>query len=292
MKRYGPSCIRIVLALGKKGNKEEVAKTFNVTTDHISKQIRTFNRMTGITVFEKIGNETVLTPDGAKILSLLLSFAKQWDQITASRDEGYLRIGFSNSILAYAFMEPVIAYFDSRSIDMYAPNIHPYNELVTLLKLGHLDMAVTGADEMLISGADHYTGDYELSLLTLRDDPVSMTEKFITPSMAALKPLITSEELYNELLSDWIAGDNEVVRFANDAMIILALTLRGYGCGVIPYIPEQRYRDREFRAMPFYPPLRSRFTINVSKERDALARSEPFLKMLRENSGSYHIMFR
>ena len=151
---------------------------------------------------------------------------------------------------------------------------------------------VTGADEMLISGADHYTGDYELSLLTLRDDPVSMTEKFITPSMAALKPLITSEELYNELLSDWIAGDNEVVRFANDAMIILALTLRGYGCGVIPYIPEQRYRDREFRAMPFYPPLRSRFTINVSKERDALARSEPFLKMLRENSGSYHIMFR
>ena len=144
----------------------------------------------------------------------------------------------------------------------------------------------------MIGGADHYTGTYELSLLTLKDDPVSMTQSFVTPSVAALKPLITSEGVYNELLSDWLTGDNEVVRFANDAMIIFILTVRGYGCGVVPYIPEYRYENREFMAIPFYPPLRSRFTINVSRESDAGVRAEPFLKMLRENSGNYHMIFK
>ena len=292
MIRYGLSCIRIVLALGQKGNKEEVAKTFNVTTDHISKQIRTFNRITGVTVFEKVGNKTVLTPDGARALSLILSFAKQWDQFTAARDAGHLRIGFSNSILACAFMEPVISYFDSRSMDICAPNIHPHNELATLLKLGLLDIAVTGAEEMMIGEAYHYTGTYELSLLTLKDDPLSTAEKFISPNTAALKPLITSEELYNELLSDWIAGDNEVVRFANDALVIFALTLRGYGCGVVPYITERHYENREFKAMPFYPPLRPSFTINVSKDKAAAARAEPFLKILTENASRYHMRLK
>lgn len=290
--RIGLSCIRIVLALGIKGNKKEVAKTFNVTTDHISRQVRLFDELTGITVFEKVGNETVLTPDGAKALSLILSFAKQWDQFIAAKDAGYLRIGFSNSIIACAFMEPVTAFLDNRSANICAPNIHPYAELATLMKLGLIDVAVTGSDEMLMNGACHYTGEYDLSLLTLKDDPISMTESFITPSVAALKPLITSEGIYNELLSDWLTGENKVVRFANDAMIIFALTERGYGCGVAPYISEQYYKCRNFRAMPFYPPLRSGFTINVNRESGAEVRAEPFLKMLRENSVSYHMRFK
>ncbi len=50
------SSFKIALALSKKGDKYDVAKRLNVTPDHVVRQLRSLEKIVGITLFEKEGN--------------------------------------------------------------------------------------------------------------------------------------------------------------------------------------------------------------------------------------------
>ena len=75
-------------------------------------------------------------------------------------------------------------------------------------------------------------------------------------------------------------------------MYLYALTMTGSGCGIVPYCPDRNEEVLPFKALPFYPPARAPFNMFVRKDSNALARSEPFLKMLRENADRYHMIFK
>lgn len=293
MRCFGLSCFYIVLALSISGSKEEVARQLNVTPDHVSRELRIFENKMGITVFEKSNNKLVLTPDGSRILSLNHNYYKHLNMLIGSSGTNCLRIGFSSSTLACAFITPIVGYLKTHPACRPAPNVYPYEELRELLSLGIIDIAVTSDNEMMMVGqTDRYHGEYELNMLAMKNDPVSISESFITPSTAGLKPLITSEDLYNELICDRIRYDNVSVGFVNDMFEIFILTYVGFGCGIFPYIPEGFYEALPFRAMPFYPSLRAGFTISLRKDSNAAARSEPFLRMLMEDPLRYHMIFK
>ena len=293
MRCYGLSCFYIVMALSISGSKEEVAKQLNVTVDHINREVRIFENKLGITAFKKDDNKLKLTSDGARVITLYQSYDKHLNTLIGSRSTNCLRIGFSNSTLACAFISPIIGYLKTHPSCKPYPNVYPYNELTELFSLGIIDIAVTSASEMMMVGSTYrYPGEYELNMLAMKNDPVSTSESFITPSMAGLKPLITSEDLYNELIGDWINCNNVSVGFVNDMLCVFAFTLAGNGCGIFPYIPERFYEDLPFRAMPFYPQLRAGFYISVRKDKEALDRTDPFLKMLRDDPSRYHMIFK
>ncbi|MCR5529372.1 MAG: LysR family transcriptional regulator [Saccharofermentans sp.] len=293
MNCLGLSCMRVVLALSVNGNKEEVAKQLNITPDHVSKEVRIFENRIGVTVFEKNGNRLDLTADGSRIILLHIAYDRQLHMLIESRNRDQLRIGFSNSTLACAFLHPITSYLNTHPPCKPAPNVYPYEELTNQLSLGLIDIAVTSASEMMVAGQTYrYSGEYELNMLTMKNDPVCVSESFITPSMAGLKPLITSEDLYKEVIANKINYDNISVGYVNDMLWVLALTYTGHGCGIIPYIPQRSYDVLPFTAMPFYPALRAGFTISVRKDTDALARAEPFIKMLTDEPSHYHMIFK
>ena len=292
-KRIASACSYIILALSVSGNKKEVAKQLALTPDHISRELRRYENDLGVTVFEKRGNRLCLTSIGSKIIRLEALHEKNIKRLINSTRSEQLRIGFSNSTLACAFLSPIIGYLGTHPSCKSALNIYPYEELEAKLSAGMIDIAVTSSYDTMIPGQNYrYSGEYELSLLTMKDDPISVSESFITPSVAGLKSLITSEDLYDELIGKLISYDNTFVGYANDMLLVMALTYEGFGCGICPYFTERSYDFLPFRAMPFYPPLRTGFTISVSKDKGSVARADPFLKMLREDPSRYHMIFK
>ncbi len=290
--RPGMSSIRIALALSKKGNKNLVANDMNISTDHLNKEVRLFEKECGITLFEKVGGEVVTTSDGVRLFTIVGNLLSLLEQLTESRKKNCLRIAFSNRIPAYAFVAPIMDYCLRHSGSNPNISVCSYSDLEAKIKLGLTDIAVTSDNEMLMGDAIHIRGDYELNMLLLKDDPMYTSENFVTKSMAGLKPLITLEEHHNGIVRDWIGDYGKTLIAINDITFIRAFTEKGFGCGVIPYTPSGYDSNPLFRTMPFYPAIRPGFVISIGKSADSKMRAEPFIAMLKEKSDYYHISFK
>lgn len=286
------SSFKIALALSKKGDKYDVAKRLNVTPDHVVRQLRSLEKIVGITLFEKEGNSLVTTSDGAILFSIIYACIGQLDRFILSRRSGSLRIGFTDSILANSFISPIMDHYKDHPDKNPVLTIDNYFNLMAQLNQGLIDVAVTPGNSFSVGVPIYAAGEYELNMLVSKGDPLCLTESFVTPSMAALKPLFTSEEIYRECFGDWLLQEDNTLICCNDMMYLYALTMTGSGCGIVPYCPDHNEDALPFKALPFYPPVRAPFNMFVRKDSNALARSEPFLKMLRENADRYHMIFK
>lgn len=286
------SGFKMAIALSKSGSKEDVARRMNVTPGHVIREIRYVEKDIGMNLFVKEGNTFVTTPDGYLLLSKIDSENKEICQFLRSRKTDCLRIGFDGSILAYSFISPIFDHYKNDPEHPLLLNVFEHNTLVSKLQQGLIDIAVTAGDSVSMDVPAHLKGEFELNLLVAERDPLCLTESFITPSMASLKPLVTSERIYRACFTDWLRKEDVTIICCNDMLFLYALILRGNGCGIVPYCADSTQNLLPLKAMPFYPAVRAPFDVFISRNDNALARTAQFLDMLRANAEHYHMIFK
>lgn len=175
-------------------NFSRAAQEMNYAQPTVTAHIQTLEQELGVVLFNRLGKQVLLTPAGEKLAAYadqLLSLAQEAQTAVVQLGQqpmGELRIGASDSILAY-HLPPLLPLFQERNpaVRLVLNPVH-YADLVTAVKDGKLDIAL----------AYRETVEPGLQYQTLLEEQLALT---VSPAhrLAAVRQ-IQPDDLADEVL--------------------------------------------------------------------------------------------